>query len=89
MRGCGLITSMSDESLWAGDLHAFVVTGSGGFPFEALCEEACWPLTYRDAAAMTESGERSVRLLTWSDGPKQQRWPSGWTITTDNGKPPS
>jgi hypothetical protein len=75
------------ESLWAGDLHAFVVTGSGAFPFESLCEEGCWPLTYWVAAVMRELGERSIRLMTWSDGPKPRRWPSGWTITADDRSP--
>jgi hypothetical protein len=64
----------------------FVVTGAGGFPFDMLHHDQCWPVTGDDAATLAlaaDSEPRSIRMRSYQT-PTVERWSSlGWTCGRD------
>lgn len=68
-------------------LKRFTVTGRGGFPFDLLRIDQCWPATPADAsfidvAAEDPNGARSVVLETAVKyAPDRRRWAlAGWRV---------
>jgi len=64
-------------------IYKFVVEGEGGFPFDMLRYDCCWPFKQTDVAKMCKEDykqERNIQLQGMSF-PTQERWKSfGWTI---------
>ncbi len=53
----------------------FTVEGRGDFPFDMLRYDCCWPARGEDAAALSDTGRRTVTLLS-SQEPTRGRWSS-------------
>ncbi len=64
--------------------YEYYVTGRGGFPFDMLRYDACWPADSTAAFKLDDNGGgrdlRSVKLHSYSE-PTLDRWSSfGWSV---------
>lgn len=67
-------------------LVSYTVIGSGSFPIDMLRYDQAFPASEYDSGIMAESGNRQVRLNSYSAhagklSVSRQRWESfGWTV---------
>lgn len=60
--------------------YVYWVTGTGKFPFDMLRFDRCWPVDGESAAALDDSGRRSVQLKSFQE-PTVGRWGSFmWSV---------
>lgn len=63
-------------------ISTFEVTGNGIFPIDMLRYDSAWPSTGEDAANISGSGRRTIRLRTIADQVTSARWDSfNWQVT--------
>lgn len=64
-------------------LFTFEVSGKGDFPYDMLRHDCCWPYSSDDAAMLSYSDRRTLRLQTGQmSSPTAARWASfGWAVT--------